>query len=665
MMSPSARLLLSDMVVLIKKDVLLLWRDRTLFFVILLWLSPFLTFIRPAMSDFGALSALTQPNSSRFTRSQHDTTSGGGRYHLSQLLPKASAKPPLSQVTIGVLRGKAPDMRDSRYKFLPVTREAGVASLRSGSLDLLAEFPRHPERTRFKVFSTAHIQLIYERTNDRSRQASEMFTQRVRELQVAQRVRNLIALADSKLPWVTASIDYNSLSTRDGALTLGPRLPAIAGMLMMACALVSSLVILIIVEENARHTMPLILVCAVDRRTVFLSKLAFCTLPTLPILGALVYRVWRALPASPFSIKLLSVVTAFGAGVLFIFIVSTWLVAIGSRSRSNIEAIAKVGGAVVIVSLLVALTFTALAPYTPGLVLFPLTNLVLCLRELISLHPNWWHCALALSSSLAFSLLLARTGALSVRTEQGLPGEVDIPSPKLNSLLLFIVASSAAVLLANFVGLPASIVYPSIGSLATIAIFAVLAAGIYRFDRFPLRRLFVDSVVPAPSPSAVALPVPAAGSSSGEDSKVVRDRIIFACLASVALSFVTSLAFSVCSPAGSVSSEMSRIEAVTRGSASTSLLFSFALLRALTEELTLRGILIRTLIPSFSPLTIILLMSALGAALHPLSDTWLLMTLLSATLTYLRLTTRSTIPCMVLHLAHTACLWLIWNRVVQ
>jgi membrane protease YdiL (CAAX protease family) len=110
---------------------------------------------------------------------------------------------------------------------------------------------------------------------------------------------------------------------------------------------------------------------------------------------------------------------------------------------------------------------------------------------------------------------------------------------------------------------------------------------------------------------------------------------------------------------------MARLEAVTRNATDPSFLFSFAVIRSIVEEIVLRGVLVSLLTPFFSTGVIIALMCSLGAALHPFADTWVLMVILSAVLTTVRLYSRSVIPSMVLHVTHTVCLWLLWHRVVQ
>jgi membrane protease YdiL (CAAX protease family) len=633
-----ARMLFSDLWVLLKKDLLLLWRDRSLFFILLLWLAPFGGLIRSPISDIGSYDSLTASSKHHHSTDVIDWSADA---EIDSMPKPAKTHALLPSVIIGLVQGEPFDVGDPRYEFRKISREEGITALQKGSIDLLAEMPTARSLLHASPFRTGQVQLVYDKERERSRRASQMFTERVREMQRIDRNRRIALITDSNEQWVYSTISYHSKTATDEDDKPKSRYSSIAGSLVLAGALVSSLVMLIIVDENTRHTLPMILVCAVDRRVVFLSKLMFCMVPTIGVVGTMLVRIWRALPVKPhdFLSQFEILGTAFGAGMIFVFIFSVLLVASGGRARNNIEALAKVGGPLLLVGFLVALTFTSLVQFTPGLILFPLTNLVLCIGQLITATPNWWMCAAAIVSSSLFAVLLAKNGALAMRTEQGLAGEVAISGSKLDALMLFMIFSSVAVLLYNFVGLPASIVYPSVGSLVSTAVLAVIGAGIFRVEPSTWREVFV-----------------------GDGG---RNRILFSCACALIVAALTSLAFSVSSPMGSVSSEMARIEAVTRGSAAPALLFSFAILRAAVEEIVLRGLLVRTLIADYSPAVIILLMAALGAALHPLADTWILMAVLSAVLTYVRLFSRSTIPCVVLHVAYTACLWLIWNRVVQ
>jgi membrane protease YdiL (CAAX protease family) len=631
----------SDLFVLLKKDLLLLWRDKSLFFILLLWLAPLGGLIHTPMSDVD-LDRLTESRQHRRNSSGiYDMVVPGESQGSSASVRDKHAT--LPKVIVGLIQGEPLNLADPRYVFQKMTREDGITALQNRSVDILAELPSSTHRTpRSPLFHAAQITVVYNKASDTSRTASLMFTEQVRSIQAAERKKRIALIADSNEQWVLSSITYHT----EPASSLAPaprrsRFPGIAGSLVLAGALVSSLVMLIIVEENTRHTMPLILVCAVDRRIVFLSKLLFCVLPTIGVVATMVLRLSRALPPThhDFSYRVLLLGTAAGAGLIFVFILSVLLVATGGRARNNIEALAKVGGPLVLVGFLVCLTFSTLAPFTPGLILFPLCNLVLCIRQLTLAAPDWSMCGAAIVSSSLFAVLLAKNGALAMRTEQGLAGEVAVSDPKLDSLLLFMVSASVVVLLYNFIGLPASIVYPSVGSLICAAILAVVGAGIFRLEPKSWRSILMGD---------------------GD-----RNRVLFSCACALVIAALTSFAFSVSSPMGSVSSEMARIEAVTRGSAAPALLFTFAIVRAIVEEIVLRGLMVKILIDDYSPYVIVLLMSALGAALHPLADTWVLMAVLSAVLTYVRLFSRSTIPSVVLHVAHTACLWLIWNRVVQ
>jgi hypothetical protein len=538
-----------------------------------------------------------------------------------------------------------------------MTREEGLASLRAGHIDLLAEFPENLISTEHLPPSIVRVNLIYDSpTWQRSRGAIETFQNRLRSLELEHRRALVDRVRASDADWVLCSVQYHTLNKFvDTRLSSSSslRVGALSGPLVLAGALIAALVMLVIVEENARHTLPLILVCAVDRRTVFLSKMALCMVPATGVVVSMMVRFCMMI--SHYHLPLLSSVlltaTAGGAGLLFVFIFCCVLVAAGGRSRNNVEALAKVGAPTLLCGFIVAMAYSPLSQYTPGLMLFPLTNTVFLLKELLTGQPNLLSSALCLVSSFFFALLLARNGALAMRTEQGLSGDVVVHDPKLDSLLLFLLAASALTLLTNFIGIPASIVYPSVGSLSFVAILLVVGAGVFR-----LRPLSLSSFSSSPSSSSSRLSL---------DSRSSNGRTVFSILCALVLALLTSFAFSLATPAGSLSSEVARIESVTRLAASPTLLFTFALLRSIVEELVLRGLLVSLLTPFFASPIIIGLMCCLGAAIHPLADTWPLMLLLSAILTTVRIYSRSVIPCVVLHATHTICLWLLWHRVVQ
>jgi membrane protease YdiL (CAAX protease family) len=639
----------SDLLDLIKKDLLLLWRDRSFILVLLLFISPIFGLLRPPDLPSASPSSSSQGTTSDTRKSRAKTHSDSfSMYDVNE--STADIPHPLTHVNVGVVEGGKIPFRDAAYTFSSMPRVEAVRALKSGHIDVFLDTV--PDSSIFRISQNIPtVYVVYERDRERSNVGSQMLQRELVKMQRAERRARLQAITTSSSGWLLADFSFESLE-KSGRETrsASSKMWGLGGSLVLAGALVSSLVMLIIVEENARHTFPLVLVCAVDRRTVFASKLLFCLLPTIGSVLVMLVRMWRALPTKPpdFLSSAALLGTAAGAGLLFVFIMSVLLVSSGSRARNNIDALAKVGGPLVLIGFLVALTFTPLSRYTPGLFFFPLTNLVLSIGQLVSSTPNWFYCLLALVTSSLFAVLLAANGALSMRTEQGLSGDVAISDPKLDALFLFMVAASFLVLLTNFLAVPTIIVYPSVGSLAAIAVLAVVGAGVVRFSH---------SVLPVVSSAAV--------SSLREwwsiwFPRIPSRRLIFSCLCAVVLGFASSYCFSTLIPA--FAPDTYRLESLTRASTTPGVLFSMAMLRTGVEELVLRGIFVPILSPHFSALAVILLMSSIGAAIHPLSDIWIRMAILSAVLTYLRLASGSTLPPLLLHLTHTACLWLIWNR---
>lgn len=658
----------SDVWLLMRKDVMLMWRDKSIFIVVLLICLPFTQMLRTSLGD----SVLGRPHaeySSENSIVRAPWVGDEGDSETPSPPSSASSTSAAEVIHVGLIGGKAPPgLASSSVSLTPMTREKGLTSLRAGHVDLLAEFPENLISTEHLPPSIVRVNLIYDSpTWQRSRGAIEIFQNRLRSLELEHRRALVDRVRSSHADWVLCSVQYHTLNKFvDARLSSSSslRVGALSGPLVLAGALIAALVMLVIVEENARHTLPLILVCAVDRRTVFLSKMALCMVPATGVVVSMMVRFCMMI--SHYHLPLLSSVlltaTAGGAGLLFVFIFCCILVAAGGRSRNNVEALAKVGAPTLLCGFIVAMAYSPLSQYTPGLILFPLTNTVFLLKELLTGHPNLLSSALCLISSSFFAILLARNGALAMRTEQGLSGDVVVHDPKLDSLLLFLLAASALTLLTNFIGIPASIVYPSVGSLSFVAILLVVGAGVFR-----LRPLSLSSFS---SPSSSSLPSSSLSSSFlssrfSLDSRSSRGRTVFSILCALVLALLTSFAFSLATPAGSLSSEVARIESVTRLAASPTLLFTFALLRSIVEELVLRGLLVSLLTPFFASPIIIGLMCSLGASIHPLADTWPLMLLLSAILTTVRIYSRSVIPCVVLHATHTICLWLLWHRVVQ
>lgn len=638
---------------LMRKDVTLMWRDKSIFIVLLLICMPFSALLRPALIENGLLpkSALIRDKPIVATPwtipgdVPAPATVGG-----AQGLPK---------IRVGVIgRRGVPDLTEENISVVTTSREAGIVALQNGALDLLAEFPdsliASDEGT---APSMVRVNVIYNAANwDVDRAKIERLQLRLRSLELEHRQKLVSRVRSAREDWLLCSVQYHDLN-KFVANRLSPagstRVGLLSGPLILAGSLIAALVMLVIVEENARHTLPLILVCAIDRRTVFLSKMALCLAPAVGVVMSMMYRFSDMigklhLPLSTFA---LLVATAGGAGLLFVFIFCSILVAAGGRSRNNVEALAKVGAPTLLAGMVMGMAYSPLAPYTPGLILFPLTNTVYLLKELLTGHPDWLTCLAVLAASAFFAVLLVRNGALAMRTEQGLSGDVSVRDPKLDSLLTFLLASCAAALLTNFIGIPASIVYPSVGSLGYVMILLVVGAGVFRFTR----NSTADMDARVESASAEYAP----------STKKSRGRIFFGSLCAIVLAVLTSFAFSAASPAGSASSEIARLEAVTRHATDSSLLFSLAIARSTVEELVLRGILVALLTPFFSTGVIIALMCSLGAAIHPFADTWVLMVVLSAVLTTVRIYARSVIPCVVLHVTHTVCLWLLWHRVVQ
>lgn len=669
---------LNELLLLMRKDVTLMWRDKSIFLVVLLVCLPLVQTLRPMLMPRISSQSTSAP-----------VISSGSSVVAPRVTPSESEaeydsrRRELPAITVGIIGPVPDDLADDKLRVVPTTRAAGLSAFRQGKLDVLAEFP---DQFSASVASdslavsappnTVRVTLFYPTANwSAASPACEYFQHRLHTLELRNRQYLVRTARAANADWLLCSVQYHTLNrfldTRLSPLSAlseaasdsaspspstsevpasggssptsaAPALPVSAGHpappppltalsspLVLAGALIAALVMLVIVEENARHTLPLVLVCAVDRRTVFLSKLALCMVPAVAIVLSMLFRFHLILSRYHLSFlhQLALLATAGGGALLFVFTFCCILVAAGGRSRNSVEALAKVGAPTLLCTFLVGLAYSPLSTSTPGLLLFPLTNTVYLLQQLISTHPAIVPCTLALASSLLFSILLARTGALAMRTEQGLPGEIPITDPKLDSLLLFLLTASTLALLTNLISLPASIVYPSLSQIPFILILATTSLLVLRLRRLPLRTLVSSNGAPLSKPNGVLL----------------------ASLASVPLAFLTSLACHHLAP-----TVLPLPVAIPP--------LPSALASAVTEELTLRGLLTSILAPHFPATVVIALLCPVSAALHPLATTWLPAVVLSATLTCLRLWSRSVIPCVVLHCAHIALLQLLWHH---
>lgn len=622
---------ISDIWTLIRKDILTLWRDRSLIFIVLLWLAPLGGLLRPPLplADFQA----------RQHHSDH-----GGSIVPSHVDPStmehpgdASTRPNLGEIKIAVIGGDPILLDDPRFRIFRAEESKALPALQYGTYDILAKFPTEKAVRP----ALARITIIHKKGNDRSETASDIVYSYLHKKQFKRTEERITSLSSVGQSWVLYTTEFSNTEKNEILPTFDSKLYGIGGAFVLAAALMATLVMLTTVEENSQHTLPLVLVCAVDRKTVFASKLVFCMLPCVAAVFSGAARTWRALPAVPSDLwhRAAIIGVSLASGIIFVVIAGVILLVAGGKARTNIDALAKVGGPLVLSGFLVIAAMTPLAPVTPGLFFLPLTNLVMSFGQLISPTPNWWLCATALISSSLFAALLLSVAYRSFRCEEGLPGELSSRDVKLDGLLIFLLAASVLSLLFNFVGLPCRIVYPSIGDLAVAAIFALVATGIVRTGEVKVAGL----LAPGAKPSLVLAYSVAA---------IVIAPLTAWCFATLSSSHIGLMG----------TPEALRIESLTRSSAAPLIVVTLSIIRIICEELALRGALVGLLVGRYADWVIILMMTAISAVIHPFGDAWLVMAPLGGLLTFMRLRCGSTIPCIVLHVCYQLLLWMIWNR---
>lgn len=631
--------MIKDIATLMVKDCVLLWRDRSLLFIVLLWLAPLGGLVNaPTLDDMPGLSQPGQRNASSAAQKRWHHRSGAtaGNPVVTHSWFSVSSDadfnarddrtPALPNVTVGVI-GDAPQINDNHFTWRPIKdAEYGLFAIQQGTVDLLLETPEIAGPQRYEVMT-----IVFDKNIARSRDAADQLHRALRKADATvkkQRILTIGKIAKSDHNWLLASLE-NHYDKRidDTPAAMDMKLWGIGGALMLASALAGSLVMLIMVEENSQHTLPLILVCALDRRTIFGSKLLFCILPTLTAIAAAIVKLWRATPTPPSG--LIEQIGYFGtaliAAALFVLSASIILVATGGRSRNNVEAVAKVGGPLILLGFLVIAAVIPVARFEPGLRLLPMSNLILCLNELRQSAPSPAVIATCLISSGLFCWGLLNIAPRALRCEEGLAGEVGGTEPKLDGFLMVLLSSVVVCLLQNLFAIPLGIVFPSAGIPASIGILSLGALIGFKWRRIR----FVE----AAAVKRCEWPYVASAVVVGTATAYV-----FASVGWLPPAALTMLGHWP---------------------------FVLIIACAIIEELALRGVFIDALEDHFSWFTISAIMICVSAAIHPMGNIWILFAILSAVLTMVRLVSKSVIPCVILRVVHVVILYAVWGRILQ
>lgn len=619
-----ASLFLRDVWALVAKDIILLWRDRSLLFIVLLWLTPLAGFLKtpvpPSVADLQPKQHATnvQPSQKR---------PPGAPETVGAFGPAAKAPVDLPEVKVGVIGGTPIEIPDKRFGFITIPESSGYTKLLNGSVDVLAKFPTATGQ--FAPFS--RITIIHNEKRRSSEVASHMLYSQLHDLQFKGIASHIGSASGSSDRWIVYSTTFNQLEDPPADERVeSNRIWGIGGALVLAAALMASLIMLTTVEENSEHTLPLVLVSARNRQVIFASKFALCALPCIGALFAATARTYKALPrVPPNMVQHIEVLAAtLGSGALFIAIAAAVLIICGGRARNNIEALPKLGGPLILLGFLITLASSPMASFTPGLILVPITNLIFCIRELLHEQLQWQALLISWITSGAMALVFLRLGVRGFRCEHGLPGEVAGRDPKLDGFLLFALGSTIAILLYNFAGLPARIVYPSLGDLIVATIYLSICVGIIRTGEISPKSLL--------------------------GNQASKRKLVLWCVAGLLLAPFTAWLFYTAgaSAAFALDPETARLQSLARSDSQLVFIVLLVLVRICSEELLLRGTFVALLQGKFPTLGIVASIACISAALHPLAGTWILMALFGGILTAMRLASKSIAPTLIWHVTH-------------
>jgi membrane protease YdiL (CAAX protease family) len=588
---------------LLSKDILLLKRDNVLWYVILVFVLSFVSVVR-------------------FDDSSSDTNKPK-KIKAEFLQMMSQSKPPAQPaitgdltwpVSVAVIGDPKFQLHDGRFNFVAMSKQHALESLINKKVDAIIDYTK---TTRLPLADKAvPVVLIVKQPRDkRSLDVSLLLEKAYTDLLVDQ------LGADA---WLKFSFDRDHVPA-DFSVSDRSRINVAALLsLLSATSVIVLLSLIAVVEENTKHTLPM-LMCHADASTIFLAKFLFCLIPTFGaafFIGTLA-TIGSAHPA-PFQAILAACLFAVVAANMVILTAA--LVTLALRSRNNLEMVPRGAMIVLLVLVLAVIGISRLTPDSPGLHLLPVISIFACLEATRESMIDLRAFLAPMTGTAALACFAYLIGKDYLRCEEGLSGEVRAPDPRNGELTLVVLACIGMIIAFLGFGFPFSLIHPGYGNVASSLIFIIVAAFILRPRISHLKGCYFRA-----------------------DNRWLIPTSLLAVLAGGLGAYIAPYCNGTATAA--YQAEVDRFYVLFLQSAPLELILAMTVLRVFGEELALRGAIVGGLANRLSSPALIAVMAGLGSVLHPLESTWLFMGLFSAALTWLRLQTGSIIPAVLMHLS--------------
>ncbi len=299
-----------------------------------------------------------------------------------------------------------------------------VRGLRAGAVDAVVEFPPRLERDLVEGKNPAVTLRV-----DRSRTEADFAERKIgrilngyQEWVVAERLKGYGAP-----PTVTRGIERKTEDVATAGQRMGNRLAQILPMLVLITGMLGALFPALAATTTERElgTLETLLVTPAGRTELLVAKgllVLLCGVVTAALnLASMSLVLWRTFslvaPGESLQISLGSLLLTFLAAVPALVFFTTLVLIVGLLARTFREANSYATPAMMLPIASLALSIADVRP-TPGLLVTPIANTTLVMRDILRDRGNAAHFAIAFASSLVYAGLLLSLAARLFSNEQ-------------------------------------------------------------------------------------------------------------------------------------------------------------------------------------------------------------------------------------------------------